>query len=398
MDVRQLLAALFLMIGSSFALAEVTPPTEIDARDKPWDGGTQIDVHFNLSADDKDGLVYILERSGEYGGLYEEVARETSSERDRRHGDMKLTAEKSVRGRPYWFRVKAVSLTGDSSPYVATTEPAIADREVFDGSRFWLLVITLMVCGSVVAFILIARTGKPLKIRKIAGLEAIEEAVGRATEMGRSCLFVPGIQDMNDLQTIAGLSILSKVAEQAAAYDCDLETPTSRSLVMTAARETVEAAYLSAGRPEAYNDDKVYYVTDEQFAYVSYITGKMVREEPAACFYLGAFYAESLILAETGNAVGAIQVAGTAQPAQLPFFVAACDYTLIGEEFFAASAYLSEDPDQLGSLKGQDVGKIIVGALILVGVILVSWDQVSPSPFVDDAAHYLTERILHAGG
>ena len=83
---------------------------------------------------------------------------------------------------------------------------------------------------------------------------------------------------------------------------------------------------------------------------------------------LGAFFAESLILAETGNSIGAIQIAGTARPAQLPFFIAACDFTLIGEELFAASAYLSGEPKALGSLKGQDVGKVLALAVILIGV------------------------------
>ena len=158
-----------------------------------------------------------------------------------------------------------------------------------------------------------------MKIRRIAGLDAIEEAVGRATEMGRSCLFIPGIQDLNEIQTIAGLNILSHVAKVAAEYDAKVEVPTARSLVMTAARETVQAAFLAAGRPESYTEDNIYYVTDEQFGYVAYLTGKMVREKPAACFYLGAFYAESLMLAETGNSISAIQIAGTAEPAQLPF-------------------------------------------------------------------------------
>jgi len=113
----------------------------------------------------------------------------------------------------------------------------------------------------------------------------------------------------------------------------------------------------------------VHYLTDEQFGYVAAVDGIMVREKPATCFYLGAFFAESLIMAETGNSIGAIQIAGTAQPAQLPFFVAACDYTLIGEELFAASAYLSGEPKQLGSLKGQDVGKIIAVIFIALGVV-----------------------------
>lgn len=171
--------------------------------------------------------------------------------------------------------------------------------------------------------------------------------------MGRSCLFVPGLQDLDEIQTIAGLNVLARVATTAAEYDARIEVPSSKSLVMTAARETVEASYLAAGRPDAYSPDSVYYVTDEQFGYVAYLQGMMVRDKPAACFYMGSFFAESLILAETGNSIGAIQIAGTARPSQLPFFVAACDYTLIGEEFFAASAYLSDEPDQLGSLKGQ---------------------------------------------
>jgi hypothetical protein len=168
------------------------------------------------------------------------------------------------------------------------------------------------------------------------------------------------------------LIVLNRVAEYTAEYDAGLNVPTTRSLVMTTARETVEAAYTKAGRPDLYSADDIYYLTDEQFGFVAAVTGYMVREKPAACFYMGAFYAESLIFAETANTVGSIQVAGTAMPSQLPFFVAACDYVLIGEEFFAASAYLSGEPQQLGSLKGQDVGKLIGGVLILVTSVLMS--------------------------
>ena len=267
----------------------------------------------------------------------------------------------------YVFKIIANYADGNHSS-ASFSEYISPIRNWFDGKRFPLFLITIIFSGSVVFWILKARNGEEISIRKIAGLEAVDEAVGRATEMGRSILFVPGIQDMNEIQTIAGITVLSRVAKVAAEYEAKVEVPTSRALVMTAARETVQASFLAAGRPESYNQDLVYYVTDEQFGYVAYVQGMMVREKPAACFYMGAFFAESLILAETGNTIGAIQVAGTAMPAQLPFFVAACDYTLIGEEFFAASAYLSGEADQLGSLKGQDIGKVIVIIGIVVGV------------------------------
>jgi hypothetical protein len=225
-------------------------------------------------------------------------------------------------------------------------------------------------------FINRAKTGRKLYIRKIAGLEAVDDAVGRATEMGRKIFFIPGIMDMDSMQTIAGITILGRVAKLAAEYEAKLEVPVSRSLVMVTCRETVKEAYLNAGRPDAYNDNMVYYITDDQFGYAAALDGLFLRDKPAVVFLQGQFYAESLILAETANSVGAIQIAGTAMPSQLPFFVAACDYTLIGEELFAASAYLSKDPKLLGSLKGQDVGKFIFLLAIMVGTIFLTLNSI----------------------
>lgn len=81
-------------------------------------------------------------------------------------------------------------------------------------------------------------------------------------------------------------------------------------------------------------------------------------------------------------------------PAQLPFFVAACDYTLIGEEFFAASAYLSGEPEQLGSLKGQDVGKVMVAALLIVGVAMATVAAMTGWAPLTNAVTFLKSVIL----
>ena len=220
-----------------------------------------------------------------------------------------------------------------------------------------------------------ARSGEEIYLRTIPGLKAIEEAVGRATEMGKSVLFVPGISDLDQVETITGLNILGHVAEHTAKYETSLNVPVSKSIVMEAGREVCKEAYLRAGRPDLYYDDMVHYVTEEQFAYTAGITGIMERDKPAACFYLGKFYAESLILAEAGNSIGALQIAGTGSYTQIPFFVTACDYTLIGEEFFVASAYLSNKPELVGSIKGQDIVKLLVMIAIALTVVLNGFFQ-----------------------
>jgi len=242
--------------------------------------------------------------------------------------------------------------------------------EFFNSERSFMFAILLLII-----YILFQEVSNVRKnpdsifLRTIPGLKAVEEAVGRSTEMGRPILYVPGIMDMNEVETVAGVIILGHVANMTAQYETSLDVPVSRSIVMQAAREACKESYLRQGRPELFNDDMVHYVTDEQFAYAAGVNGIMQRSKPAACMYMGKFYAESLLFAETGNGIGAIQIAGTASQAQIPFFVTACDYTLMGEEYFAASAYLSEKPELIGGVKAQDTFKIFLIFLIGLGFV-----------------------------
>jgi len=342
-------------------------PTNIIVRDNPSDGGGKILVRWDLSIDDGRGnnnvVGYEVLRAEEGSGQFISTGMAANGV------DFYIDTDADDHIK---YVYKVVASDGVAGAESELSQPVHSFPQWFNLNLKYLFLIGALICGSVIYFIYHAQRGKKLFIRKIAGLEAIDDAVGRATEMGRPVLFIPGIRDMDDVQTIAGITILGRVARTIAEYDIKINMPVSRSIVMTTARETIKAAYAAEGRVDAYSDDFVYYLTDEQFGYVAAVDGIMVRDKPATCFYMGSFFAESLIFAETGNSIGAIQIAGTAMPAQLPFFVAACDYTLIGEELFAASAYLSGEPKQLGSLKGQDVGKFIAMVAIILGVLAVT--------------------------
>jgi len=261
----------------------------------------------------------------------------------------------------------AVLLLGGEVAQAQTTE------SVFRTDRINALILILIFSSSVLLYTRWARQGRTLFLRKIPGLDAVEEAVGRATEMGRPVLYVPGIAELDEIETIAGVSILGRVAKITAQYDTPLNVPVRYPLVLAACQEVVEQSYIEMGKGDAYDEDMVRYVAGEQFAFTANVNGYMMRERPATNIYMGAFFAESLLLAETGNAAGSIQIAGTARPEQLPFFIAACDYTLMGEELYAASAYLSHEPVMLGGLKGQDFVKMLIGLMIIIGVLLVSF-------------------------
>ncbi len=253
---------------------------------------------------------------------------------------------------------------------------ATAKGHWFNTNRSVALVATVVYILLIVFFIRHARSGKTLFVRPISGINAVEEAVGRATEMGKPVLYVPGIGEVQEVATLAALTILSPIAEKVAEYDTPILVPNRDPIVYTVAQEIVREAYTKVGRPDAYKEDNIYFLSGRQFAYAAAVSGMMMRDKPATNFFFGMFYAESLILAETGAAIGAIQIAGTDQVAQLPFFIAACDYTLIGEELYAASAYLSGDPVLVGSLKAVDWMKVVIMAVLGVSMIgsLLGWD------------------------
>ena len=368
-------------------------PTSVEVADVAWDGGGFATISWEIPSEHEApcglGGFILLAQAGEDGFwtplegfiTWEQIEAARIEPEDRLEVDanhVTVTVRDLDASADYAFRVGVVASHLVEAPFAqpaAWTEPTATISPAvnwFNGQKSWVFIVGCVVCGFVLFFIRSARKGKQLFIRKMAGLDAVDEAIGRATEMGRPILYVPGIMDLDNVQTLAGLTILGHTSKMVAEYDTEINVPVARSLVLTAGREVIKQSYLEAGRPDAYNENMVHYLTDAQFGYVAGVNGIIVRDEPATCFYMGAFYAESLILAETGNAAGAIQIAGTAMPSQLPFFVAACDYTLIGEELFAASAYLSKDPKQLGSLKGQDMGKLIAMIAILLGSLMAT--------------------------
>lgn len=239
----------------------------------------------------------------------------------------------------------------------------------FDSTKWMTLGATLLMLIILVYAIISTRRGNNY-IRPIAGLEEIDNAIGRATEMGRPVMFVPGWGTIGDVCTIASLMILAQVAKKTAEYDTRLINPHCDYMVLPLAQEIISTSYSEMGRPDSYNQNDIFFISDNQFPFCAGVNGITLRDRVATIFYMGFFNAEALLLTETGNQAGSIQVAATDAVTQIPFFITTCDYTLIGEEFYAASAYLSHDVDMLSMLKTQDYFKVFIVAFILIGAIL----------------------------
>ena len=333
----------------------------VEAFDTPNDGGGSITVKaYNVPETVKKALVY---RKAQ--GDTEYIFVGPMSILSYRYVDSDAAL---VNGEPYYYRVDFY--LPDTVVSVASRTPGIAIAQWYDKSKTSSLIFLIVFSSLVLVFIQLAKKDpEGLFIRKIPALDAIDEAVGRSTELGKPTFFVHGLMGITDAGTLAALTILRRVSKKVAEYDTPILVTNFDPIVMTASQETVKQAYTEAGRPDAYNEKNIIYLTYEQFGYTAGVDGLMVRERPGAIFLQGYFFAESLILAETGHSVGAIQIAGTTAKEQLPFFVAACDYVLIGEEMLAASSYIGREPVMLGSVKGSDWGKVFLMCIIGIGVV-----------------------------
>lgn len=230
------------------------------------------------------------------------------------------------------------------------------------------MILTVLFVAPVLLSIWRAKQGEKIFVRKIPGVDALDDAVGRAVELGRPVSFTTGGAGVGPV-LYACLGVLAHVARRVAKLRHRLLVPCNDPEGFVLTSRTVEAAFRQERALSRYDHESVRFLSSEQFAYASGYMGMIHRENVGSALMFGTFAAESLILAEAGQQVGAMQVAATVSNEQIPFFICSCDYTLIGEELFAAGAYLSQDPVQTGSLRGQDFAKFIVLLLVILGSV-----------------------------
>ena len=387
----------FTLVGHA---AELTPPKEFRVFDTPSDGGGGLTVIWAPSDYDGAEVKYQIILTGPgvatppstVGGEAQQSAEPTTkvlaefpsntryvrdgktpwwnrpAPRDFHRYDIRSGKGIELKnGTEYVVTVKA--LRGEER--AAATMKAVPAPNWINWNQMNNLLLALVFGGVVFASIQVARR-REIFLRRIPGLDAVDEAIGRATELGKPILYLTGAGDMGEPSTLAAAVILGRVGKRVAAYETDLLVPHRDPIVMAVCQEITKQAYLEAGKPDAFREDSNFFITSDQFSYTAAVDGIMLRRKPAANFFMGSYYAEALLLTETGASTGAIQIAGTDSDHQLPFFVTTCDYTLIGEELYAASAYLSREPVQVGTLRGQDLGKGFILGVLLVGTALAT--------------------------
>ena len=233
----------------------------------------------------------------------------------------------------------------------------------------------LLILSFIAIYMSIQRSvsGKVPQLRRLPAVDAIDEALGRAVEMGKTVVFTHGtgkLETSNSAGSLAAIATLPYVARRTAELDLEMFLPTGSHTAYNVLGEVMRESAIMEGKPELYNPNNVRYLSEVSRAYSAGVMSILMNENVGAAILLGSYHHAGLMVVETANKVGAMSVGGTDSLSQLCWFVAGCDYSLLGEEIYALGAYISEDPVSLGAIAGQDILKMAVLVITVIGLLL----------------------------
>ncbi|OQY84591.1 MAG: hypothetical protein B6D41_15430 [Chloroflexi bacterium UTCFX4] len=219
-------------------------------------------------------------------------------------------------------------------------------------------------------------TSRP-RLRSIPAYDALKKLMSRAAETGQQVhvsVGVAGIAGAKTADTMAGLYTLEFLADRAANSDIPPLITVTDPTALPAASDQLRRAYDRQGYPDEFQLTYTRFVAPPvNGSAVPYAAGVMdiLQHEPiAANVMVGAFGDEFLLMAEPGAQRQLRQIGGTSDPNILPLAQLTATEPLLGEEIFAAGAYLLNRAGHYTSLIAQDIFRIALALLILLVVLL----------------------------
>jgi hypothetical protein len=242
------------------------------------------------------------------------------------------------------------------------------------------LLIWLMIAVLVIVMQFAAKAGFTAPIRRIEALDAIDDMIGRATEMGGTVLMGSGASKLYQAgasETMMAFAVVRYVVERTAKLGTRVIAACGSPDHIPILEDTVQQAAMVAGNPDYYRGggEIVRMIGGD---YWSFITANLMLLRPESGENVkaligfgasGGYSAAGPTIGMAANLAGVISLGGTANVHQIHNFVACFDYAVIGDEVYALSAYLTRDPREIGNIMGLDYAKVIIVLMLIVGAL-----------------------------
>jgi hypothetical protein len=251
-------------------------------------------------------------------------------------------------------------------------------------AEFWVLGFPVLCLVLLLGGWWLAQRGWLPPLRELPAYQLIHDAITKSTETGHPVhlsLGTGGLHDANALETVSSLATLALMSEQPA-------VTTNRPIVTTANPTTLLLAQDMLGSAlrerEQYDQHDLLTVQfiggqtevsgvlggNAHAAYAAGVIDVLEHQSLSANVMLGHFDDDYLLMGEANARRQIPHVAGSANLSALPFMQATATHTLLGEELFAAGAYLRESAWERAGVLTQDIARWVLIGWVIAAVWL----------------------------
>lgn len=234
----------------------------------------------------------------------------------------------------------------------------------------------LLALGFIIAILLglwlmtrwVKQTEATIQLRPLAGYQRIKQQIGQAVESGSTIHLSLGRASLiahKAATSFAALQMLDFLAEKGTNNGVPPTVTVGEGLLLPAAEDSLRqhTRYVDSRQKSS-----LQFVADANhpFAFASGIVNELERKGTANYIAAGHQSSELAIIGFAAQKNEAAQLAATDDPIGMAVATAVSEQQIIGEDLFAARAYLANKPHAIASLLIQDVGRWLIAIIILI--------------------------------
>lgn len=214
------------------------------------------------------------------------------------------------------------------------------------------------------------RRRSPAAFRIIDAYERLNRSVGLAVENGTRLHVSLGRGSLVTARggsALAGLAMLRRLAQRTSVSDRPPVVTSGDASLAILSQDTLQSGYRAAGAEEQYRFTTGRLTGLTPFSYAAGALPTIHDENVSANIVLGDLGAEAGLLTEASDRQNASLIAASDNLAAQSILYASAQDPLIGEELFAAGAYVGAGAAHDASLNVQDILRWLVILAILIG-------------------------------
>ena len=217
------------------------------------------------------------------------------------------------------------------------------------------------------------RRRAPAAFRLIDAYERLNRSVGLAVENGTRLHVSLGHGNLTSGRAgsaLAGLAMLRRLAERTSVSDRPPVVTSGDASLAILSQDTLQAGYRAAGAEDQYRFSTGRLTGLTPFSYGAGTLPTIHDENVSANIVIGTLGAEAALLAEASDRENTSLIAASDDLSAQSVFFASSQEPLIGEELFAAGAYIGAGASHEASLHVQDILRWLIILAIIVGSLL----------------------------